>query len=136
LAVLALALAGASLCGCRSQAEREASAEIARIAYAVDQLRDAPSNAKQQPLELLQKEPCSVPQACELQQVCVQGYSLHLRALQAASSVRAALQSGKANPEIAAELLQNSEQDLTKAKALSDRCVALEGELTREYLQH
>lgn len=134
-AFCAVVLVGAlSASGCRSQAERDAEREIARIAHAVSELRNAPNNAKELPLERLRGEPCSVAAACQLQQVCVQGYSLYTLALRTAARVRDAMRSGSREFDTARELLENSERDLDHAKGLMDRCVSLQGELARNTL--
>ncbi len=129
-----LCLCAVAVWGCRSQAEREASREIAQLIYMVGQLRDAPSNEKEEPLARLKQQPCSSPRACQLQQLCVQGYDLHTRALKTASQVRKAMNQGNADTAGAAQLLEMSQQDLMRAKGLTEQCVALEGELTREHL--
>lgn len=133
-AFCALLVAGALSAGCRSQAERDAEREIARIAHAVSELRNAPNNAKEPPLERLRGEPCSVAAACELQQVCVQGYSLYTLALRTAARVRDAMRSGSQEFDTARELLDSSSRDLDHAKELMDRCVSLQGELARNTL--
>lgn len=131
-AALTLACCLAAVVGCKSQAQREAEAEVARIAFAVGQLRDAANNEKRAPLERLRAERCKVPVACELQQLCAQAYGLHLDAIDTANRVRQALRDGAENKEAAATLLTISEKDLAKAKTMMDRCVKLEGELTRQ----
>lgn len=132
-AALLLVLGSLLTCtGCKSQAERDAEAEIARIAFAVGQLRDAANNEKNPPLSRLRAEQCSVPAACELQQVCVQAYTLHLKSIEMAQRVRQALREGTENTEAAATLLSISEKDLAKARTMMDQCVTLEGQLARE----
>lgn len=124
---------GLSAVQCKSQADRDAEREVARIAHAVNELRAAPHNAKDEPLKRLRSEACKAPQACELQQLCVQGYALHQKAIDNASRVREALRQG-AGKELAGDLLQLGERDLNHAKALLDRCVARQGELERDAL--
>ena len=128
------ALLALSAFGCKSRAERLAAEEVGRISFAVDRLREAPNNAKRAPLERLEAEACSVPVACELQQICIQGYSLHLRATESTNRVREALRQRAQELEGAARLLEVSERDLSRAKGLIDRCVSLEGELARQLL--
>jgi hypothetical protein len=117
--------------GCRSQAERETSAEVERMMVRVRALRDAASNDKLPSLELLRAEKCATPQGCELQQVCVQGYGLYERAQKATRTIREAMAGGAANPAMVAELLQANETELGRAKALMDQCLAIEGRLIR-----
>lgn len=118
---------------CRSEAEREASAEIERIGVLVRALRDAATNEKAEPLERLRAEKCKAPAACELQQICVQGYGLYERAQKATRTIREAVSSGNANPALVKELLDGNEVDLGRSKQLMDQCVATEGRLLREY---
>lgn len=118
--------------GCKSQAEREEARDVARIAHRVDELRDAPNNAKVAPLAALKAEACKQPKVCELKTICVQAYELHVESIQASSKVRQRLrESDDAQPAAALSLLQLAEKNLAKARALIDRCIALEGELER-----
>lgn len=117
---------------CRSEAEREVSREVAAVAFAVNQLREAPTNAKGEPLTTLLGLTCKAPPACELQQVCASAYRLHAEAVQ--MGVQASqLGSGGYGPQLAADLLARAEKQLAEAKAGTERCVALEGELTRRW---
>ncbi len=116
---------------CKSAAQREAEGEVARIAQLVDALRDAPNNAKETPLEELRRQTCSAPAACELQQICVQAYALHGRAIETTMRVRQAMRDGTGAVGAAQDLLDLTERDLAKAKTMMDRCVSLEGELAR-----
>lgn len=128
-AVIATAFA---VCGCRSAEQRETSREVARVAHLVNQLRDAPHNAKEQPLSELLAAECTSAPACELKHVCASAYRLH------ADAVELGVQAGKQRPDgygpvIAADLLKRAEKQLGDAKAGTERCVQLQGELTREH---
>lgn len=115
--------------GCRSEKERAVSREIAQMTHLINQLRDAPHNAKAAPLRAASDAPCKVAPACELQQVCVQAYRLH------ADAVQMGVVAGRAesSPERVRDVLERAERDLAVAKEGMERCVALQGELTREY---
>jgi hypothetical protein len=115
--------------GCRSEKEREISREVAAMAHLVNQLRDAPHNAKEEPLRAATAVHCKSPQACELQQVCVQAYRLHADAI--LLSVHASR--SDTTPDVIRDVLARAERDLGVAKDGMERCVALQGELTREY---
>lgn len=125
-------LATLTLGACRGEEERAVSREVASVAHAVNQLREAPHNAKETPLEQLKAISCKSAPACELQQVCVSAYRLHAEAVQ--MGVQASQQgSAGYGPQLAAELLARAERQLSDAKAGAERCVALEGEFTRRY---
>ncbi len=117
---------------CRSQSERDTEVEVARIAYAVKQVRDAANNDKLEPLSRLRAESCNTPLGCELQQLCVQAYSLHQRSLETTAKVRTALRSGNAPKEAAADLLAMAEKDLKQAKQMIQTCNERERDLLRE----
>src|SRR5690606_14665080 len=104
----------------------------ASVAHAVNQLREAPHNAKDLPLEQLKAVACKSAPACELQQVCLSAYILHAQAVQ--MGVQASQQgSAGYGPQIAAELLARAEKQLAAAKQGAERCVALQGDFTRRY---
>jgi hypothetical protein len=124
-----LVVAVLMLCACRSQQEREVSREIAAMAHLINQLREAPHNAKTQPLRAASELGCKAAPACELQQVCVQAYRLHADAVQLGVVASRA----EDNPTLIRDVLERAERDLTLAKEGMARCVALQGELTREY---
>lgn len=128
-ALLGVVLTASFTLGCRSEKEREVSRELARMTHLINQLRDAPHNAKEAPLLAASAEPCKAAPACELQQVCVQAYRLHADAVQ--MGVVASRAGSK--PELVRDVLERAERDLALAKEGMERCVALQGELTREY---
>ncbi len=108
---------------CRARAERERDAALARLALAIDAVRDAPNGEKAPPLARLRKLACRYPSECELQELCVQGYSLHVRSIEHTAQVRRAL---KQEPTAAGDtlllLLAQSEAEQQRAHALITRC--------------
>jgi hypothetical protein len=127
-----LCLAALVLSACRGEEERDVSREVASVAHAVNQLREAPHNAKETPLQHLTSITCKSAPACELQQVCVSAYRLHAEAVQ--MGVQASQQgSAGYGPQLTADLLARAEKQLADAKVGAERCVALEGEFTRRY---
>lgn len=126
------ALVAVVLSACRGEEERTVSREVASVAHAVNQLREAPHNAKEVPLTQLKAIACKAAPACELQQVCVTAYRLHAEAVQMGVQASEQGTSGY-GPQLAAELLARAEKQLADAKAGAERCVALEGELTRRF---
>lgn len=133
VALMAAWAAALGVCACRSEEHREVSRDVAKVAFAVNQLREAPHDAKEAPLASLLSLPCRFPAACELQQVCASAYQLHIDAVQL--GVRASRHHAAAahDPESVARLLKQAETQLAHAKAGAERCVLLQGELTREY---
>lgn len=121
-----------ALASCRSAEQREVSREVATIAYAVDRLRDAPSDAKATPLSALNELPCNSSAACELQAVCAQAYSLHVNALALAEQAAEVVRQARAT-HAADELLRQAERELQHAQAGAHQCVQLEGALVREH---
>jgi hypothetical protein len=122
---------GMACAGCRSAAERELEAEVARLAAAVNALRDAPHNQKTEPIARLNAEPCGQPASCEFKQICSQGYTLHQTSNEAAERVGRSLRAGRADEAGAEQVFKMIEADLARAKEMTERCVALQGELER-----
>ena len=132
--LVALLLLGLPLAidGCKSQAERQLSRDVARIAHRVNELRNAPNNAKLVPLEKLREEPCEQAAVCELQTLCVQAYSLHVKSIQATSGLRERLRSDDVPAGLSAGLvLEAAEKDLKRSRTLIQRCLERQGELER-----
>lgn len=117
------------VCSCRSEQEREVSREVAAMAHLVNQVREAPHNAKAEPLRQASAATCKAAPVCELQQVCVQAYRLHADAVELGVSASRATN----DPDLIRDVLARAERDLALAKEGMERCVALQGELTREY---
>ena len=121
--------------GCHGEAEQAQRAEAARIAHAVDALRDAPNAAKAPRLKALEQMPCSVPDVCELQRVCVDAYRRQVHALDGVSAVRDEL-AGDAGPQAAASaaaLLGASRKELSAAHTGARHCADLQGSAVRKY---
>jgi hypothetical protein len=131
-AVALVSLVG--LGGCRSQAERELGREVSLHSHLINQVRDASSDARATKLAALQAAACKAPEVCQLQQVCLQAYTLEAKTLAVVQQVKAAVLSGAGNAETGVQLLTSSERDLEHAHALMVRCVEVQGDLERKYL--
>jgi hypothetical protein len=129
--VLLATLAG----GCHGAADAAHRADVARVARAVDVLRNAPNDAKLPPLIALQHTACRSDDACGLERSCLDAYDAEQRALQGTDAVRHALagDAGAAAAERAGTLLALSQRELGEAHRLTRRCADLEGELHRRY---
>jgi hypothetical protein len=130
LVSLLLALAS---CACKSQEERQLARDVARIAQRVNDVGDAPSNNKVAPLAQLRGEHCEQAAVCELQTLCVQAYSLHVKSVEATTALRQRLRNEREPDELSAlEVLQVAEKDLERSRRLIQRCLERQGELERE----
>lgn len=118
---------------CRSAEERAQATEAATLSSAIQLLRAAPNAQKQGPLATLRALPCHYPRACETQQLCVQAYALHTKALETSALVREGTRRGDPTTEgAAAALLTGVEKDLELAKRLMEQCLELETTLLVE----
>jgi hypothetical protein len=116
-------IAAASLLGaCKSDAQRAEQARIANLAERIDRLRRADNPDKRALLADLKKAECVGPDACGLKDLCVRGYEVHQRALDAIDSLKlAAANDAGPTPELR-ERLRGAERDLGEAVTLSQRC--------------
>ncbi|HTV25953.1 MAG TPA: hypothetical protein VMG12_44955 [Polyangiaceae bacterium] len=117
-------LAGASiLFACQSDARRAEQARIANLAERIDRLRRADNPDKRALLDELKKAECVGPDACGLKDLCVRGYEVHQRALDAIQSLKheAARDAGAPSPAVRERLL-GAERDLAEAVNLSQQC--------------
>jgi hypothetical protein len=125
--ILGVALASTAFLSCKSEHEHARKAEAQRVSDAVRAVREAPHNAKSQPLEVLKSLACRHPSTCQTQQVCAQAYSLHQQAVDRSSLLRQNLRDGHAvNDDAVGQLLLLTEKDLDRAKQLMDECLRLE----------
>lgn len=120
--VCAVIAAASLLCACQSDARRAEQARIANLAERIDRLRRADNPDKRALLADLKKAECAGPDACGLKDLCVRGYEVHQRALDAIDSLKlAAANDAGPTPELR-ERLRGAERDLGEAVNLSQRC--------------
>jgi hypothetical protein len=122
------------LSACSGDRERKQKAEVARVAHAVDVLREAPNEAKRPLLKALQATACVESDACELRRVCGDAYASHLAAIEGSRAVSAQLQAGViGNERDIAQLMAASKRALELGKQQSHACTELESTLKRRY---
>jgi len=118
----AVILAASLLSSCQSDARRAEQARIANLAERIDRLRRADNPDKRALLADLKKAECVGADACGLKDLCVRGYEVHQRALDAIESLKlAAATDAGPTPELR-DRLRGAERDLTEAVSLSQRC--------------
>jgi hypothetical protein len=116
---------------CRSQREVDEQQSAARVARAIELLREAPNSAKAGPLADLAKLACSGADPCKTRDACVSAYSMHVEAVTLTQAAKAKLADGAALES--AKLLNAAEQKLADADAKVGKCTELEGGLRRRY---
>ena len=129
VAVVVLAL------GCKGEREQAERAEAGRLTHAIAALRDAPNEAKPPRIAALDREKCTSEALCEMKRVCVDGYRLHVRGLEASRVASRALEAdgGSQAGQRIAELVAASERDLLRAREQVQRCADLESEVARRF---
>jgi len=130
-----IALLCVSLIACRSAEARAREAEAARLAQAIDALRNAPNEGKAPLLAALERNECVHPKACELKQTCVAAYRLLESARSASARARDLLaerDGGPAAAIAAAGEVNRAESELLRAGDLTERCATSQGRLLRE----
>lgn len=110
-------------------AEREAKAELARLEQRVDELREAKNDFKQERLEALQVLPCK--HHCELQEICVAAYQVHVQALHHLKEARELVLSSSAHDHRALELLSQAERELKEARPKTQYCTRVQNDALR-----
>ena len=122
---------------CRGEEERARQGEAAALVRAINQLRDAPNEAKRPLHKALDQLPCGSDDLCDLKRICYKAYLRHIRALDSARALRHALADGGiVAPAASAEAVQladDAQRYLERARFLNRRCVRLQGQIERAY---
>lgn len=127
-----LLLLAAALAGCRKdEAQARARSEAAAVSRAVDALRAADNDKKPVFLQALRDVPCTEPDVCAVRSACLAAYELHVRALARLGDARRLVDAG-ALAGVAAEL-DAAQDELARAKTLTDDCTTQQGELVRRH---
>jgi hypothetical protein len=103
---------------------------------AVTELREAQNPEKRPLLEALTKTPCTAPDVCAFQQLCVSAYQAHVSGFERIERVRRTLDIDAATLEGPSALvteLQRAETALRQARKAVEACSAREGELARAH---
>ena len=127
---LALTLSLFTVC-CSSRADIEAQKSAGLIARAIQQLRDAPNDAKPPALAELTKLSCAGADVCETRAACQTAYQEHIDALALTAAAKLKLSAGQAQE--AAKLLGSAQDKLGQASSLVTLCTEREAALRRRY---
>ena len=103
----------------------------ARIARAIEVLRNASNEAKAAPLAALVDLGCTGPDVCETRDACVSGYTLHVEAIALTQRAKAQFRDGK-TPD-AAKFLITAQEKLSEASRKVAACTDREGALRHRY---
>lgn len=124
-------LASAGLLGACSPPGLTAQQSAARVARAVEVLRNAPNADKAAPLAALGQLGCTAADVCETRDACRLGYALHVDAVALTLQAKQQLRDGK-TPQ-AANLLLTAQEKLNEASRKVAECTDREAALRRRY---
>lgn len=124
----ALALALLVACSAREGAEQKSAARVAR---AVEVLRNAPNQMKKEPLAELGQLQCVGTDVCATRDACRSAYQVHVDALALTAAAKDQVAS-RDNPR-AGNLLVSAEEKLREAGARVADCVEREAALRHRY---
>jgi hypothetical protein len=120
------------LCRCSLGPSAGEKAEAGLITRAIDVLRDAPNAQKGGLLDGLKSAACAVPDLCELQRVCIDGYGQHVAALSETERAKTLVAVGGDAAE-ASRALDFARSELAEAAPKIARCADAEGAARRKY---
>ena len=95
-------------------------------------LRQAPNEQKAELLVSLKSASCVNADLCELQRLCVEGYSQHIAALSDTARAKSLLKNGGSDAE-AAQALNLASTELRAAAPTIARCADAQGAAHRSY---
>ena len=124
-------VAGALALAACAHDDGPARSEAAAVSRAVEVLRNADNAQKSAPLAALRAVPCSLPDVCGVQSLCVAAYEEHVRVLTLLAAIND--NAAVAPADALKEALSKAEAGLTRAKAQTDACATKQGELARKY---
>jgi hypothetical protein len=101
------------------------------VSRAVDSLRSAENPQKAALLAALRGVPCSVPEVCATQSLCVAAYEGHVHALELIERVKTVASTAPV-ADVKADLAA-AEASLALAKTQTDACATKQGELVRAF---
>jgi hypothetical protein len=133
---VALSLATGSLTACHDEEEMARLSEAAETVRAVEQLRNAPNEAKRPRLAALEKLECTAKDVCDLQRICTKAYRRHQSALDSARALRHAMgQDGGVRKQgrKAGKLLSKAKRELERARFMTRQCARQQGRVVRAY---
>jgi hypothetical protein len=133
---VALTLATGSLVACHDEEEMARLSEAAETVRAVEQLRNAPNDAKRPRLTALEKLECTAKDVCDLQRICTKAYRRHQSALDSARALRHALDQDGGTRKQAAnyrKLLSKAKRELERARFMTRQCALQQGRVVQAY---
>jgi hypothetical protein len=101
------------------------------VSRAVDALRAAENPQKAAFLGTLRAVPCSVPDVCAVQSLCLAAYEGHVRALELIEQVKASASSAPVE-KLKADLTA-ADASLSAAKVATEECTSKQGALIRQF---
>jgi hypothetical protein len=119
---------------CKSDAERAHQGQVARLAQQIERLRLADNRDKRAPLQALAAVPCPDAEACALQDLCLRGYRLHQSALDSIAELERQSKSDAPPPADVGQRLAKAQDDLAKAKTLTEDCADQQVRVMRKTL--
>jgi len=125
-----------SLGACDDEEELARLREAAETVRAVEQLRDAPNDAKRPRLAALEKLKCTAQDVCDLQRICTKAYRRHQSALDSARALRHAVdRDGRTAKQSAqaAKLLSKAKRELERARFMTRQCARRQGQVVQAY---
>jgi hypothetical protein len=125
-----------SMLACRSDADRAREGKLARLAEEIDRLRTADNDHKQQWLAELRALECADPESCGLQDLCVRAYTLHQTALDTIAAAKQLASEDASPPPDLGDRLRATEQQLSEARVLGQRCAEEQVRVVRKLLIH
>lgn len=127
----ALLLLGGIGCDRRSEETVRAQQQAGRLGWIEDRIRNASNAEKSSFLTDLASAPCPAPDACDMRDTCVSGYTLHVEALKLTAAAKQLVADGR--DAEAASILVAAETKLKEAGAKIAECTSLAASLRRSY---
>lgn len=123
-----LLLLGLAAC---SDHDVQVKQSAARVARAIELVREAPNAGKRAVLPQLGQAACAAPDVCQTRDRCRAAYELHVEATSLTAAASHSLSLG--NAQEAAALLGSAQEKLGRAGQQIDDCMALERALHQKY---
>jgi hypothetical protein len=134
--VVALTLLAGAVGACDDEEKLARLREASETVRTVEQLRNAPNDAKRPRLAALEKLTCTAQDVCDLQRICTKAYRRHQSALDSARALRHAIgQDGGTSKQAAqaSKLLSKAKRELERARFMTRQCARQQGRVVRAY---
>ena len=133
---VALTLVAGSVGACDDDEELARLRQASETVRAVEQLRNAPNDAKRPRLAALEKLECKAQDVCDLQRICTKAYRRHQSALDSARALRHAIGQDGGTAKQAAQaskLLSKAKRELERARFMTRQCARQQGRVVQAY---